>query len=83
MFLMTFRLLVGQLNFKLSNPNTVQNGRLYLVFSFCKTTCFVTFCSLFMISVIYLQWNSLKFVCRLTKCLTSSKQLTDYEKGNC
>ena len=55
MFLMPFRLFLRQLKFKLSNPNTVQNGRLYVVFSFYTTTCIVIFCSLFTISVIYLQ----------------------------
>ena len=53
--LMPFRLFLRQLKFKLSNPNTVQNGRLYVVFSFYTTTCIVIFCSLFTISVIYLQ----------------------------
>ena len=55
LFLMPFRLFLRQLKFKLSNPNTVQNGRLYVVFSFYTTTCIVIFCSLFTISVIYLQ----------------------------
>ena len=54
-FKMPFRLFLRQLKFKLSNPNTVQNGRLYVVFSFYTTTCIVIFCSLFTISVIYLQ----------------------------
>ena len=55
LFLMPFRLFLRQLKFKLSNPNTVQNGQLYVVFSFYTTTCIVIFCSLFTISVIYLQ----------------------------
>ena len=41
-----FRLFLRQLKLKLSNPNTVQNGRLYVVFSFYTTTCIVIFCSL-------------------------------------